>query len=74
VRRCVISAIVIAAVTILIYPMIICAAILERGYDATGGEEVLFVSGITLSIYTVLSGFHKQHIDKYVINDGGDET
>ncbi len=56
----IISAAIVALATIIAYPALNRLAVLERGYDAFGGEELVFVLGIVIAILLLASGANKK--------------
>lgn len=58
-KKRIIAAAIIAAISCAVYPIMELYAVVERGYSAIGGEEALLVFGILIAIYTLIGGFSK---------------
>ncbi len=61
-KKRIVAAAAIAAISLLAYPKLEQMAAMERGYSGAvfGGEEIILLSGIFLSVYIIAKGFRKQ--------------
>lgn len=56
----VISAAIIAIISIALYPITEQLATAERGYSAIGGEEALLIFGIFFALYIIIGGLQSK--------------
>jgi hypothetical protein len=58
-KRYYIAAAIIAAANLAVYPMMNSLAVMERGYDAIGGEEMLLIFGFFIAFCVIDHGLTK---------------
>lgn len=63
-RKRIITAAIIIALSIAAYPEMEHYAMLERGYSAIGGEEALLLFGVFLALYILVGGLSSQQKKK----------
>ncbi len=56
-KKRILAAVIVAAASCTVYRITEQLATAERGYDAFGGEELLFIFGIMLAIYILAGAF-----------------
>lgn len=61
-KKRIVAAAAIAAISLLAYPKLEQLAAMERGYSGAvfGGEEIILLFGIFLSVYIVAKGFKQK--------------
>lgn len=59
-KKRIIAATIIALTTLGIYPVIDYFAIIERGRDAFGGEELIIILGLTIAAIVLFDGTEKK--------------